>query len=275
LPADKLPPIIPGVARRIHIPVLRPGSNRLDPIQAHHVRDVLRLTDGATVEAFDDAGATAPAILRLPNAQEAAVWVDQISPAPTARLRWTIASAIPKGDRADWMVEKLSELGADAFIPLAAARSVVLPEGKNKRERWMRLATEAAKQSRRAGVMRIEELTPLEVAVAQVGGGRVQGSGFGGQEGRIAGERRAGDSGSVGWFFATEIAGIPIAEAIAAARGARALTLFIGPEGGWTVEEIAAFERAGLTAVKLTSTVLRVETAAIAAAAVVASMLGG
>ena len=47
----------------------------------------------------------------------------------------------PKANRADWMVEKLSELGVDQFIPLAAARSVVLPEGKNKLERWQRLST--------------------------------------------------------------------------------------------------------------------------------------
>ncbi|MDB5292564.1 MAG: hypothetical protein JWL69_3805 [Phycisphaerales bacterium] len=256
-----------GVIRRIHVPVLKPGSNPLDPAQAHHVCDVLRLTDGAGVEAFDDAGATASAVLRLSNGQAVSVWVDHISPAPVARLRLTVASAVPKGDRADWMVEKLSELGADAFIPLATARSVVLPEGKNKRDRWLRLATEAAKQSRRPGVMRIEELTPLEVAVAKVAGGRIHGSGFGVLEGAIQAARTAG------WFFATEVVGIPIAEAIAGSHSLEDLTLFIGPEGGWTIEEIAAFERAGLSAVKLTDTVLRVETAAVAAAAVVASTL--
>ena len=68
------------------------------------------------------------------------------------------------------MVEKLSELGAAAFIPLITARSVVHPEGRGKRDRWQRLATESAKQSRRVGVMRIEELTKLEDALAAAAG---------------------------------------------------------------------------------------------------------
>ncbi|HWE92650.1 MAG TPA: RsmE family RNA methyltransferase [Tepidisphaeraceae bacterium] len=234
------------MARRIHLRELRLGQTPLDPAQAHHLRDVLRLTDGSAVEVFDDAGATAPAVLHLLGDGTAAVSVENIVAAAASGLRWTVASAVPKGERADWMVEKLSELGATAFIPLATARSVVLPEGKNKRERWERLATESARQSRRAGVMRIEELTPLAKAVAGVRGR--------------------------GWFLATEVPGIPIAEAISDARDVEALTLFIGPEGGWTAQEIATFTEAGMTPVKLTGTVLRVETAAVAAGAVVASL---
>lgn len=246
------------MARRIHLRELRLGQTSLDPAQAHHLRDVLRLTHGSAVEVFDDAGATAPAVLHLLSDGTAAVSVENIVPAVTSGLRWTVASAVPKGERADWMVEKLSELGALAFIPLATARSVVLPEGKNKRERWERLATQAARQSRRAGVMRIEELTPLEAAIAAVG---------------KAGEGTIHAAHKAGWFLATEVPAMPVGQAVALGRGLEELTLFIGPEGGWSAGEIAAFQKAGLTAVQLTSTVLRVETAAVAAAAVVASLL--
>jgi len=234
------------VIRRIHTPVLQDGDNALDPVQAHHARMVLRLRDGDEVEVFDDAGQTAIGELRL-DGETAAVHVRQIlSSAATTALRWSVASAVPKGERADWMVEKLSELGAEAFIPLATARSVVLPEGKNKRERWARIATESAKQCRRAGVMRIEPLTPLAEVIAA-----------------------AVTSESTGWCLSTGEAAVPIAAAAREHRG-RFLTLFVGPEGGWTPEEAAGMSAAGLAEVKLTGTILRVETAAVAAGAVVA-----
>jgi 16S rRNA (uracil1498-N3)-methyltransferase len=243
------------VARRIHVPHLCPGDLPLDPAQARHARSVLRLTDGAAVEVFDDAGRVAAGVLLLRGPHDVAVRVERVEAvAEDLGLRWTVAAAVPKGERADWMVEKLSELGTAAFVPLAAARSVVLPEGRGKRERWVRIATESAKQCRRAGVMRIGELTPVAEAVAQVAAGR-------------------GDATnrSAAWYLSTAAGAVPAVEAVGRMRadGARGLTLFIGPEGGWTDEEMAAFDRAGCTPVRLTATVLRVETAAVAAAAVV------
>ena len=170
-------------------------------------------------------------------------------PAPATR-QWTIVAAVPKGERADWMVEKLCELGTAEFVPLAAARSVVLPEGRNKRERWSRIATEAAKQSRRSGVMRVGELTLDDDALAAL----------------------AAEPGRVGWYFSTAPDARPAAEAVAALPGNAPVTAFVGPEGGWTDDELARFGAAGLTAVRLTDTVLRVETAAVAAAALIGTL---
>ena len=174
----RLPACVPGliivrVARRVHVPAVRPGELLLDASQAHHARAVLRLGDGATVEVFDDAGNVASGTLAFDGARGAIVRVERIDlsaaeAAAAEGLRWSVAAAVPKGERADWMVEKLSELGCAAFIPLAAARSVVLPEGRsNKRDRWARIAAESAKQSRRRGVMRIAELTPLTELLAR------------------------------------------------------------------------------------------------------------
>ena len=221
----------------------------LDIAQAHHVRDVLRLTDGAAVEAFDDAGAVAQGVLLLRGARDVAVRVEHVQAGEKAGISLTVAAAVPKGDRADWMVEKLSELGVAAFVPLAAARSVVLPEGKNKRERWVRIATEAAKQSRRAGVMRVGELTTVAEALAEAARGPT-------------------------WYLATEAEArpVPMGDALADMADGGAVTAFVGPEGGWTAEELAAFGAAGARAVRLTATILRVETAAVAVAAVVGSL---
>lgn len=250
LPADNHCPIIPHVARRIHVDVVRVGEIALSPEQSHHARDVLRLADETGVEVFDDAGRVARGSLRHVAPRGAFVRVEKVDdPLHPARLAWTIAAAVPKGDRADWMVEKLSELGAAAFIPLSAARSVVLPEGKNKRERWTRLAIESAKQSRRGGVMQIGELTPLDRVIAS-----------------LAPAAR-------GWFLATEIEGRAVRQAVDGLGEAPSLTICIGPEGGWDQGEISAFTRAGFTAVRLGGTILRIETAAVAAGAIVSALL--
>jgi 16S rRNA (uracil1498-N3)-methyltransferase len=226
--------------RRLHVSQLHAGVVELPAGQAHHARDVLRIEAGETVELFDDAGQSAVGQL-LFDGERAAVSVREVWAAAES-FELTIAAAVPKGERADWMIEKLSELGVACFIPLATDRSVVLPGGTNKRQRWERIAVEAAKQSRRAGVMRVEELTPVAAAMGS------------------------------GWYLSTEAGAIPIGGMLE--KEPAELRLFIGPEGGWTDAERAAFAAAGLTAVALTHTILRIETAAVAAAAVVMCGVG-
>ena len=248
--------IIPGVLRRVHVPILSVGRVTLDESQARHAVDVLRLATGTAVEVFDDAGRVATGELVIDDDDDVFVTVESIHDARASggasRLEWTVAAAVPKGERADWMVEKLSELGTAAFVPLAAARSVVLPEGKNKRERWARIATESAKQSRRAGVMRIGELTTVDALLASLNT----------------------SSDAAGWYFSTaDDAALVVDAAAALPAGVRSVTALIGPEGGWTPDELSRFAAAGLTAVALTHTVLRVETAAIAAAAVIGAVV--
>jgi 16S rRNA (uracil1498-N3)-methyltransferase len=227
------------MARRLHTPLVHLGDVSLTAQQAHHARKVLRLSDGEAVELFDDAGNIAPGVLRLSGTSDASVHVEAIGPPMSSTFSLTVAAAIPKGERADWMIEKLSELGVAAFIPLAASRSVVLPEGRNKLERWGRIATESAKQSRRRGTMRIGTLTSVEMAIQQLNG--------------------------IGWVCSTERTATSILHM--AHDLPESMTIFIGPEGGWTEEELAGFARARIASVQLTDTVLRIETAAIAAAA--------
>ena len=175
----------------------------LDSTQAHHVRDVLRLQINDTIELFDDAGTIAHATILQSDSAGVEVRIDR---AERSERSWeiVIASAVPKGDRADWMVEKLSELGVSRFIPLAAERSVVLPSGQNKRDRWIRIATESAKQSRRGGVMRIDDLTDVSKLASTLPGA---------------------------FFLDTRADAKPIAAAIQLSQ--RSIALLIGPEGGW------------------------------------------
>ena len=249
------------MARRLHTASLSPGLVALDAVQAHHARHVLRLSDGDAVEVFDDAGRTGAGVVVLPaddgdDHGGLSVRVDAVrEPAPMAgRVALTVAAAVPKGDRADWMVEKLSELGCDAFVPLLADRSVVQPKGTGKRDRWVRLATESAKQCRRPGVMRVAEPATLAAALAELAG-------------------TTDSTPGVGWFMDTGPDAVAVRRLLLAAppAGGR-LTLFVGPEGGWTAGEVGRMRAAGLTAVSLTPTILRVETAAVAAAACVACL---
>lgn len=235
--------IISAVARRLHVSKLFVGQVLLDDTQAKHARDVLRLCEGASVEVFDDRGASATGTLIFPNGRNAAVKVERVVDPPVRQgPRIIVASAVPKGERADWMVEKLSELGAFAFIPLATERSVVLPAGKSKHERWKRIATESAKQSKRTGVMRIDELTP----VAELLGRQLEG------------------------IVLTTAPDVP-SFAVAPMLNSENLHLFIGPEGGWTDSELESFKAAGIQPARLADTILRIETAAIAATAIAIS----
>jgi 16S rRNA (uracil1498-N3)-methyltransferase len=211
--------------------------------EAHHLRNVLRLKGQTAVEVFDDAGHVGVGVLGKVGEAGVTVLVESIRAAEAETIRVVIASAVPKAARGDWLVEKLGELGVDTFIPLATERSIVLPEGKNKLERWQRLASEAAQQSHRRGVMRIEALTPLAKAV----------------EGATA----AGTA----WYGSTAPEAIPLRE-MAGGNLSGTLTLFIGPEGDWSPVEIALFDRTRIPGMSLGRTILRIETAAIAAAAI-------
>ncbi|MGH7178820.1 MAG: RsmE family RNA methyltransferase [Tepidisphaeraceae bacterium] len=229
--------------RRLHTSRISPGSVQLGDAEAHHARDVLRLGVGDEVELFDHAGVTAPG--RISRCDKKTVLVEVASTSKIANApAFAVASAIPKGERADWMIEKLSELGVSRLVPLTTARSVVHPSGKSKFDRWTRIAIESAKQSRRIGIMKIEPLTKLEAALSRS---------------------------MTGVFLSTE----PLAPPIVNIQHSTLIDpyfLFVGPEGGWTDAEQVSMKRIGLTPARLTATILRVETAAVAAAAVVACL---
>jgi 16S rRNA (uracil1498-N3)-methyltransferase len=233
--------------RRILVPQAAVGRVDLPPAQAHHLRDVLRMREGAEIEAFDAAGRTGRGRIASVNSKGVSIQIEQMNSLPADRPSITIAAALPKAGRADWMIEKLGELGVDRFIPLASERGVVLPRGQEKQRRWVRLAEQSARQSGRVGVMRIETLTDLPTVLQQIKSGGV-----------------------AAWYLSPTEDATPILELPAAPAE---LILLIGPEGGWSDAEIEAFEVAGILAVRIGQTILRVETAAVAAAAIVHSFL--
>ena len=203
------------------------------PLPAEAVRHLtrsLRLGEGDPVVAFDDEGRTAPATLK----RDGDAWLATLDDAPTAAEalpELTVCCAVPKGPRADWLAEKLGELGVTRLVPLLTKHGVVDP-GQGKVDRWRRLAAQAARQSRSPGVLEITEPLDVATALTELGSGVV-----------LTTERPAAGLG-------------------------QASIVYIGPEGGWTEAELAQFDDAGCSFATLGVTVLRVETAAVAAAAV-------
>jgi 16S rRNA (uracil1498-N3)-methyltransferase len=167
----------------------------------------------------------------------------------------TLAMAVYKFDRMEWAIEKVTELGVAAIAPVIARRTEKhLAEAAAKRaERWRRIAHEAAQQSRRSDVPLIYEPAALAERVRTASA--VTRIVLAEQE-RTTTLRNALD------------------EAVAAAGTEMpSLEIAIGPEGGWAAEEEALFDANGWRAVSLGPRILRAETAALAALAVVAASL--
>ena len=240
----------PRPPHRFHIPERLPaapeGAIPLPEAEAHHLRNVLRLGVGNPVDVFDAAGQAWRAEVASVEAAEVTVRLIEPLDPPSQTLRpVTIASALLKRRATDWLIEKVSELGVTAYQPLLARRCVgeVDPEASTP-ARWERLALAASKQCGRN--------TPLEILPA----------------------RKLAD-----WL--ANLGPPPRAVACACAHGqpigrwlaqtlplppGAALTVVIGPEGGWAPEEVNAMEAVGLTPVSLGPTTLRAETAAVVAA---------
>lgn len=167
----------------------------------------------------------------------------------------TLVMAVYKFDRMEWAIEKATELGVSEIAPVITRRTEKhLAEAAEKRaERWRRIAHEAAKQSRRSDVPNIAVPEPLASRVrATATGTRIV----------LAEQERA-----------TTLRTI-VEEAIeAASEEMPALEIAIGPEGGWAPSEEALFDANGWRAASLGPRILRAETAAIAALAVIASCL--
>ncbi len=234
--------------RRIHLPEFSLGRTDLSDAQARYLRDVLRLTMGQEIEVFGQGGAVGHGSISAVGRAGVTIEITRIEPPRAVAARLSVAAAIPKAARADWMVEKLAELGVADFFPLATARGAVLPKGDKKFERWRRLAAEASRQSGRDTVMRIHSLaTPAELMAEKTNEAR--------------------------WHLSVDAAARPILELLAAPPAS--LVLFVGPEGGWTPEESELFASAGIAGVRLTDTILRIETAAVAGAAIVATAQSG
>jgi len=193
----------------------------------------------------------------------------------------TLLLAIFKFDRMEWAIEKCTELNATRIIPVIARRTEKhLAQAAGKRvERWRRIAREASEQSRRTMPPEITAPMKLNAALAKPGDGEQispRSELSGGQKSSVIPTEdfspRGGTCfsarGSLQIVLAESEQDLTLSEILRAHPDVQSLTLAVGPEGGWTPEELRTFEAAQWQAASLGETILRAETAAIAALAI-------
>ena len=224
-----------------------PAAPILTQGDAHHLLDVLRLRPGESVAVGDGAGSWCPCRV-APGAVErgvrrldlASVLVPDgplsLQPRPAPPI--TVAFAPTKGDRPEWVVQKLTELGVDRIVPIRTARSVVRWEGERGGRavaKLARVAREAAAQCRRTWLSEVDQVATLDHLASLTGSDPVL----------------ARPGGAPPTLARTVVA--------------------IGPEGGWDPAEEARFGQG----VGLGPTVLRAETAAVAAGTLLCGLRAG
>jgi 16S rRNA (uracil1498-N3)-methyltransferase len=226
--------------RRFHVPDLDAPTVTLDSDEAHHLIHVLRLREGAEVSLFDARGRAAKGrVLRIAG-DEARVEVLGPEPTRESPLQLTIAVAPPKGDRASFLVEKLTELGVVRIVPLETERG----RHRVNLERWRRIVLEACKQSGRSRAPVVEPPASLTSLLEEPG---------------------------------QLLAAHPDSPPLAFAAAENVIVL-IGPEGGWSQKELTLLASREVTLFGLGPRTIRTETAAIAAATLLqylAADLGG
>jgi 16S rRNA (uracil1498-N3)-methyltransferase len=215
--------------------------------QAQHLSRVLRAQIGMEFDVVAGGRAWLARIASIDRDSVQFTLLHELETTPALSL--TLLLSIFKFDRMEWAIEKAVELGCSRIVPMIAERTEKhLAQAAGKRvERWRRLALEAAKQSRRGDLPEIAEPSRLAEILA-------------GSEGptpiRILLSETEEDQPLLRIFQ-------PTPEATAG------IMLAVGPEGGWTAAEIATFTRSGWRSASLGPRILRVETAVIAALAIV------
>ena len=215
--------------------------------QAAHLARVLRAQPGAQYDVVAGAKVWAAAVTSVSEHRVELPLLSRREPDPALAL--TLLLAVFKLARIEGAIEKATELGAERILPAVARRTEKhLAQAAGARvKRWRRIAQEAAKQSRRADVPVVEDPAPLRNAIETTRPG-------------------------LHVLLAESEKLVLLSDTLAGAE-LSAVTLAVGPEGGWTIEEEQLFATAGWQPVSLGPRILRAETAAIAGLAVASAAL--
>lgn len=217
--------------------------------EAQHALRVKRVGAGDEVELLDGRGGRARGYIRLEGGEgdrrgkgrrsdELVVVIDEVRIEPRPARAIHVYSAVPKGGRVDEMIDQLAQVGAMSWTPMECDRSVVQPR-ESKLQRLERIAQEASKQCGRAWELEIRPQVEFAEAIR-------------GEAGRCVVIADATGSACKVEMFA----------------GSKDVRVLVGPEGGWSEAEVAAGRAAGAESVRFGPHIMRIETAAVAAAAV-------
>jgi 16S rRNA (uracil1498-N3)-methyltransferase len=236
------------VRRRFFVEQFSGGAATLGGQAAHHLARVLRAEPGQLYELSDGQTVCLARVERIGRDSVDFAVVEPLA-APAPRLDPTLLIAVVKFDRFEWALEKATELGVSAIVPMAAARSekALLAAAPKRAARWNKILLEAAQQARCLRPPALRILTRPEQAF------------------------RADDS-SIRILLSEQVNAPRLKSVLDQTALNRAifppsavrLSLAIGPEGGWTDAEFAAGEAAQFNAASLSNNILRTETAVVA-----------
>ena len=229
----------------------------LSPEESAHVARVLRMKPGETVQLIA-AERLYEGELSLVDQQATTVRVRAEMPSPEAEVHVTLVQGLPKLDKMEWIIQKATELGVWDILPVEMERSVARLDEKEpqKRERWTRIALEAAKQSGRAHIPEILPARKLAQAASYLKAG-----GY--------------DAIFVAWEEEGETSlSHALQKLLASGVQPRTIAVIIGPEGGIGAAEIEKLKEAEAECVTLGKRILRTETAGLCALVVTMSAFG-
>jgi 16S rRNA (uracil1498-N3)-methyltransferase len=223
------------------------GSVELDGDEARHAVVVRRIRVGEQVALTDGAGTTAVVTVTATTKSSLTGTVSEVTSDEPGSPRLVVVQAIPKGDRGELAVEMLTEVGADVIVPWAASRSVAVWRGERAAKslaKWRSTAREAAKQARRSWHPAVSGMASTTDVVALLRGAALS-------------------------VVLHEAGTKPLASIDVPTDGD--VVVVVGPEGGISDEELAAFAEAGAEPLRMGRSVLRTSTAGVAAAAALLS----
>jgi 16S rRNA (uracil1498-N3)-methyltransferase len=222
----------------------------LNEDEAHHLTRVLRLSTGAQVFAFDGAGNEYACVVSHTDKRTATLTIErQLTDAVESPLELTLAQALVKGDKFDLIVQKATELGVTRVVPLITENSDIRKaeeRAENKLARWRRIALEATKQCGRRRLLEISE--PIRFVDFCVS-----------------------DKSKIRWLLAERDGAHSPFQPIANATSA---TVAVGPEGGWSDDELKCARQNQYAVLQLGTRILRTETAALVAITLAQAQLG-
>lgn len=246
------------MSRRFYIepPALAAASIDLPLPLVRRLARVLRLRAGDEIVLFDGSGVECVARLNaIDDRGSTASVIERHEGAPEPRTRLHLYQSITKGDRFEWLLEKATEVGVARVVPLVTERSVVRTKEEGARsDRWRRIVVEAAEQSGRTAIPTVDAPRPFAAALADAPGVLL-----------LPYESAGGDAPDVQRALDDDI------DALFALGE---VSLFVGPEGGFSDAEVALAVEHGATVVTLGPRVLRSETAGLIAATLVLRATG-
>ncbi len=237
---------------RVHVPgPLGPGERRsIRGETANHIARVLRLAPGAPISLFDGNGAEYAGRIEAVRKSEVVVALgERRESASESPLRLTLAQGVSRGERMDWVVQKAVELGVERVVPVVTERSVVrldAARAHNKQRHWQGIAVAACEQSGRSRIPEVAAPLALEAFLAALPGAGLK--------------VLPSPHGTAG------LASLP--------SSASEVLVLIGPEGGLGDGEVREALARGFQPVRLGPRVLRTETAAVVALAVLQQRFG-